>query len=146
MALEIAEKNHESGDLILIGVKGNGLPIAEKIAEYLKPYFQGQITVLELEINKKSPDTACLPANADLAGKHCILIDDVANSGKTLFHAMKPILAQGPEQLETLLLIERTHKKFPIAINYVGISVATTLEEHIEVGVEGKEVSGAWMR
>ena len=82
----------------------------------------------------------------DLRNKAVLLIDDVANSGRTMLHALKPIIDQKPSQIETLALIERTHKKYPVAINYVGLSVSTTLEEHIEVMVENGEVMGARMQ
>jgi pyrimidine operon attenuation protein/uracil phosphoribosyltransferase len=78
-------------------------------------------------------------------GKVVILVDDVANSGKTLLYALKPFLSFHPRKIQTLVLVERTHKMFPVNSDYVGLSVATTLQENIIVEVSNGEVTGAWM-
>jgi pyrimidine operon attenuation protein/uracil phosphoribosyltransferase len=69
----------------------------------------------------------------------------VANSGKTLTYALKPFLDFHPKKIETLVLVERSHKTFPVQPDYVGLSVATTIEEHIYVEVEGEEITGAYL-
>jgi pyrimidine operon attenuation protein/uracil phosphoribosyltransferase len=74
-----------------------------------------------------------------------ILIDDVASSGKTMLYALKPFLEMQPKKIETLVLVERTHKTFPVKVDYVGLSVATTLQEHIYVEVTEGEITGAYM-
>ena len=76
-------------------------------------------------------------------GTNVILIDDVANSGRTMFYALQPLLRDHPGQVETLALLERTHKQFPIELNYVGHSVSTTKDEMIVVKVNEGEVEGA---
>ena len=72
--------------------------------------------------------------------------DDVANSGKTMLYAMKPFLAFHPKKIQTLALVERTHKKYPVKTDYVGLSVATTLQEHIFVDVESDTIKGAYLQ
>jgi pyrimidine operon attenuation protein / uracil phosphoribosyltransferase len=67
----------------------------------------------------------------------------VANSGRTMLYALAPLLERYPSQIETLALVERTHKLFPVALNYVGLSVSTKEEENIEVMVDGGEVISA---
>ncbi|MEO7490269.1 MAG: phosphoribosyltransferase family protein, partial [Ferruginibacter sp.] len=81
----------------------------------------------------------------DFNGKIILLIDDVANSGKAMLYALKPFLETHPKKIQTLALVERTHKSFPIDLDYVGLSFSTTLDEHIYVEVEGTDVVGAWM-
>ena len=73
------------------------------------------------------------------------MIDDVANSGKTMLYALKPLLDQYPKKIQTLALVERTHKTFPVQVDYIGMSVSTTLDEHIYVEVEKDEITGAYM-
>ena len=145
MALEIAEKNFDKDHLIFIGIKENGVVIAKKIAAYIKEVFPGNIQLLELSLDKKKPTDISLNETVEFNGKSVVLIDDVANSGKTLLYAMKPLLYQFPAQIETLVLVERTHKKFPIDINYVGMSVSTTLEQNIIVSVKDDEVEMAYI-
>lgn len=145
MALEVAERNNETPELILIGIKENGIFIADKIAGYLKEVFNGHVEVLALSLDKKNPGEIRLNRQTDFNNKSILLVDDVANSGRTMLYALKPLLNQLPHQVETLVLVERTYKKFPIAVDYVGLSVATTREEHIVVKVEEGEVVGAWL-
>ena len=144
MALEVVEQNYSAAQLVLIGIKANGTVIAEKIRQYLKDVFNGEVIVLELSLNKKNPAIS-LDHAVDFTDKTIILIDDVANSGRTMLYALKPLLEQLPKKIQTLALVERTHKTFPVAVDYVGLSVSTTLDEHILVEVEGGEVRGAWM-
>lgn len=145
MALEIAERNEGSSEITIIGIKENGIFIANKIEEYLQPVYSGSIKTIALSINKKNPDEVILSEEVDLNNKLILLVDDVANSGRTMLYALRPLLQQRPSQIQTLALVERTHKLFPIALNYVGLSVSTTEEENIVVTVMGGEVTGATM-
>ena len=145
IALEIAERNHDKSALLLLGIKENGLVIANKIAMYLQDDFAGTIDIIEVALDKKNPGEITLSKSVDFDGASILMIDDVANSGKTMLYVLKPILEKHPKQIETVVLVERTYKKFPIAINYVGLSVATTSKQSIIVEVENGEVSGAYL-
>ncbi|HMK03605.1 MAG TPA: phosphoribosyltransferase family protein [Ferruginibacter sp.] len=145
MALQVVEQNYDAEQLVLIGIKTNGTVIAEKISGFLKEIFKGEVVVLELSMDKKKPAEIALSAKMDFTGKTILLIDDVANSGRTMLYALKPLLEQLPKKIQTLALVERTHKTFPIDVDYIGLSVSTTLDEHINVEVENNEVRGAWM-
>lgn len=142
MALQIIERNELAEELILIGIKENGIVIAHIIADFLKSASLKTISVVALEINKKLPSEIQLSLAVDVKDKTVILIDDVANSGRTMLYALQPLLAQYPTKIETLALIERTHKQFPIEVNYVGLSVSTALKENIEVLVANRIVTG----
>lgn len=145
MALEVAEENQETEEIILIGIKENGIFIAKKIKEYLHDFFKGKIMLIDLGLDKKNPGEIRLSEQIDFNDKVVLLIDDVANSGRTMLYALKPLLQKLPARIQTLALVERTHKKFPIAVDYVGLSVSTTLMENIIVEVKNGEVMGAWL-
>ncbi len=142
--MEVAERNHDKDALILVGIKENGIVIAEIIARILKDIFPGKIDILWLSMDKKHPADILLSEQKDFNSTNVILVDDVANSGRTMFYALQPLLKYHPRQVETLALLERTHKQFPIGLNYVGHSVATTRDEMIVVKVSGGEVEGAY--
>ena len=74
-----------------------------------------------------------------------IIVDDVVNSGRTLLYALKPFLIYHPKKIQTLVLVERTHKAFPVSTDFSGLSVATTVQEHIFVEVKDDLVLGAYM-
>lgn len=146
MALEVCERNYGADEIVLLGIKDNGSLIAKEIARLMAEYFEGEIIVADLFINKKEPAEIRLSTEIDLGNKVIILVDDVANSGRTMLYSLKPLLLQFPKKIQTLALVERTHKLFPIAVDYVGVSVSTTLEENIEVEIKNGKVAGAWLR
>lgn len=145
MAYEILERNPGEANIILAGIKENGVVIAKKIAFLLKGLMQSQISVHEVGLDKKKPMEITIQPEIDFNDKIVILVDDVANSGRTLLYALKPLLQFHPKKIQTLVLVERMHKAFPISSDYVGLSVGTTLQEHIVVEVEGEEISGAYL-
>src|SRR5690625_7880506 len=71
-----------------------------------------------------------------ISEKIIILVDNVSNSGRTLYYATKPLLNIIPRRLQAAVLVDRTHKLFPIHVDYVGMSLATTLKQNIEVDLE----------
>jgi pyrimidine operon attenuation protein/uracil phosphoribosyltransferase len=146
MALELAEKlSGDDAPLIIMGIRKNGDVIAAQIAGYLKQYIPNPITQLWLQMDKSHPDTIEISETLDFSGKHVLLVDDVTNSGRTLLYALKPLMNSYPLSIQTLVLVERMHNQFPVTADYVGLSVATTLQEHIQVEVENGEVLGAYM-
>ncbi len=146
IALEVIEANVGATEIVLIGIKDNGLQIAKIVAAALAQNYKGKIKVVALEINKRKPAGISLSENIDFNNKHIVLIDDVANSGKTMLYALKPLLEFYPTKISTLALVERTHKAFPIAVDFVGLSLSSTLNEHIFVEVENGEVLGAYLQ
>ena len=145
MALQVVEENYIETQLVLIGIKNHGTAIAKKISQYVKEVFTGEVLVFELSLDKKNPLEIHLNTNMDFTGKTIVLIDDVANSGRTMLYALKPLLQQLPKKIQTLALVERTHKSFPVDVDYVGFSISTTADENIKVEVENGEVTGAWL-
>lgn len=146
IALEIAEQLSEDfAPLVLIGIKDNGMVIAEKISSLLQPLLSISIELISCSLNKKHPGDISLSRELDFNGMNIIVTDDVSNSGSTLLYALKPLLNFHPKRIQTLVLVERMHKAFPIKPDYVGLSVATTLLDHIQVEVKDGEVQGAYL-
>ncbi len=143
MAYEIVEHNIEEKELILAGIKESGLIIANKIQGYLKDIFKGKIKVIGISLDKKDPKLISIPMDIDFNNKVIIITDDVANTGKTLLYALKPFLEFYPKKIQTLVLVERSHKEFPVLSNYVGLSISTGLAEKIIVETENGEILGA---
>ena len=146
MALEVLEENIDSGEIVLAGIAPNGRLIAEKIMALIQPHLTYKVLFQEIVLDKRHPETIEVNPAIDFNEKIVILIDDVANSGRTLTYAIKPYLEAYPKSIQTLVLVDRTHKKFPIQPDYVGFSLASTLEEYIDLDVEDGEIKGAWMK
>lgn len=145
MALEIAEQNAGEKDLVIAGIIGNGVVVAKSIAAELQKIVDSHVTIATIELNKKAPLEVSITPDITLQDKVIIMADDVANTGRTLFYALKPFLQVYPKKLQTLVLVERSHKLFPIQTDYAGLTIATTLQEHIAVETAGEEISGAWL-
>ena len=146
MAFEIAERNTGEDQILLAGIKENGLVIAQKLQQLLADIFKGQIEVTDITVDdKRRPGKITLNRERNFDNSVVIVVDDVANSGKTMLYALKPFLQDQPKRVQTLALVDRTHKTFPVHTDYVGYAVATTLEEHIFVEVENGQILGAWL-
>jgi len=145
MALEIAEQNAEEKELIIAGINGNGEILAQKLVEELQPFVNGTIDILTIQLNKKQPLHATLNKSIDVNDKVVIIVDDVSNSGKTLLYGLKPFIENLPKKIQTAVLVERSHKLFAIQPDYVGLTIGTTLQEHISVETANNELTGAWL-
>ena len=146
IALEIAEQLYnENNPLIIIGIEGGGMVIAQKIFLLLKPLLQIPVQIITCTLDKKNADSIVYSEEIDFNGKNVLLVDDVTNSGRTLLYALKPLLQFHPKRIQTMSLVERMHKSFPVNIDYIGLSIATTLQDHIQVEVENGEVMGAYI-
>jgi pyrimidine operon attenuation protein / uracil phosphoribosyltransferase len=145
IALEIVERiGEENPEILLLGVQKNGPAIAEKLAVVLRNHKQ-KVLVETLTIDKQTCRSVSVSGDTNYSNKSIIVVDDVSNSGKTLLYAIKPLLDQFPKRIQIAVLVERMHKQFPVTPDYVGQSVATTQENHIEVEVENGEVTGAYL-
>ena len=146
MALELAENlSGSDAALILVGVKDSGLVIANKIAVLIRPYIKNEIKIISVSLDKDLPKEVVLSENINLNDLNVVLIDDVANSGKTLLYGLKPFLSYYPRTVQTMVMVERMHKLYPVKPDYVGLSVATTLEDHIQLEESNDEVMGAYI-
>lgn len=145
MAYEIAEQNINEKELIIAGINGNGEVVAKNLIAEIKSIHPFQIQTLVIELNKKNPLEVLLNTGMELEKKTIIIVDDVANTGKTMLYALKPFLNFYPGKIQTLVLVERSHKLFPVQTDYAGLSITTTFQEHIAVETEGDEITGAWL-
>ncbi len=135
IAYQIYEVNSDEKELILAGIAVNGAVLAEKIAGVLKQISPLKIKVCTLTIDKKNPlnsITASLDAT-EYIHKSVVLVDDVLHSGSTLMYAVRHFLAVPLKQLKTVVLVDRNHKKFPVKVDFKGISLSTSLQDHVEV-------------
>lgn len=145
MALEVLEQQYRTPELLLLGIRENGFTIARMLGDYLATDYQGNLQVGSIVMDKRHPADIRMEPPIPLEGKVVILIDDVANSGRTMLYALKALLDEYPVAIQTLALVERTHKSFPVALDYVGLSLSTTPDQHIYVEVAADEITGAWM-
>lgn len=136
IAYEIYENNFEEKELLMIGVTGSGFVFAKKIADAIKSISPLKIILVELKINKDNPlkNEISLPLTGkEISGRTVILVDDVLNTGKVLMYGAKHLLDFPLKRLVTTVLVNRRHRSFPIRADYVGMTLSTTMQEHISV-------------
>lgn len=146
MALEILENNIDETGIILAGVRESGTVVAKHMQELLSEISAVKTELISITLDKREPKEVTLSKEMDFTNKVIILVDDVANSGKTLLYALKPFLAFHPKKIQMLVLVERSHNSFPVHPDYVGLSVSTTLQEHIYVEVEDGKIAGTYLQ
>ena len=146
MAYEILENNTEEKEIILAGIRESGSVVARVIQKMLGEISSIKTELITVTLDKKKPVEVSLSKKVDFNNKIIILTDDVSNSGKTLLYALKPFIEYHPKKIQILVLVERTHTSFPVRPDYVGLSIATTIQEHIFVEVKDDSISGAYLQ
>ena len=149
LAFQILENKFAVKQLIFIGVNSNGLAFAKLLQQQYDKISENASVLATLTINPSDPleDEIVLVSEVkNLKSKHLIIVDDVANTGRTIFYALKPILNYLPKCVEVAVLIDRKHKMFPIKVDYVGLSLATTLKENIVVDIKKKGNKSAFLQ
>ncbi|PQJ78148.1 phosphoribosyltransferase family protein [Polaribacter porphyrae] len=135
IAYQIYESNSNESEVIIAGIVGNGFILAQKIAKTLKEISNLKITLCEVIINKKKPlepITTSININ-DYKNKSLVLVDDVLNSGTTLMYGVKHFLDVPLNKFKTAVLVNRNHKKYPIKADFKGVSLSTSIKEHVQV-------------
>ena len=135
IAYQIYEFNYSEKEIIFIAIEKQGVILAERIKPILEDISGIKVTLISLKINKKSPlNNPKLNGSGEiLNGKSVILIDDVLNSGRTLIYGARHILEYSVKNLTTVVLVNRLHRKFPIKADFVGLTLSTTIQDHIAV-------------
>ena len=139
IAYQIYESNVDQQEVILAGIESNGYLLAKKIKSNLDKISDLKSTLCKVIIDKRQPlsDIKTSLAVDDYANKSVVLIDDVLNSGSTLIYGVKHFLNVPLKQFKTVVLVNRNHKKYPVKADFKGISLSTSLHEHVEVILEG---------
>jgi len=140
IAYQILESNSNEKEVIIVGIVGNGLLFAKEIVRDLNQISDIKTTLCEIVINKKNPlDTVSTTlSEEDYKNKSIVLVDDVLNSGATLIYAVKHFLNVPLKRFKTAVLVNRNHKKYPVKADFKGISLSTSIKEHVEVVFDGK--------
>lgn len=144
IAFQIIEEYYEDKELLIVGVSKNGFLLAEKIAKLVqRDLSKSKINLMELSINKRKPlkENVTISPNQSFGNKKVILVDDVLNSGKTLMHAASYIVSKDIKKMNTVVLVDRRHRNFPIKADWVGLTLSTTIQEHINVEILKNDIS-----
>lgn len=138
IAYQIYETFVEEDEIVLAGIANNGFIFAQKIADQLAEIADFKVVLCEVKIDKQNPLVpiiTSIPAS-QYQNKSVVLIDDVLNSGTTLIYGVKHFLEVPLKKFKTAVLVDRNHKKYPVKADFKGLSLSTSLLEHIQVVFE----------
>jgi pyrimidine operon attenuation protein/uracil phosphoribosyltransferase len=136
IAYQIFEANVDEREIIIAGIDGGGLKFAKKIQHVLEAITDAKISLCSVTMNKANPLKKAIITSipeAEYENKSVVLVDDVLNSGTTLIYGVHHFLKTPLKQLKTAVLVNRNHKKYPVKADYKGISLSTSLQEHVHV-------------
>lgn len=138
ISYQIFETFVDEKEVIIAGIANSGFTFAEKIVAELKNISDLNVKLCEVKINKQNPQdtitTSLTPE--EYQNKGLVLVDDVLNSGTTLIYGVKHFLAVPLRKFKTAVLVDRNHKKYPVKADFKGLSLSTSLQEHIQVVFE----------
>lgn len=141
IAYQIYEANVEEKEIIIAGIDGGGLQFAKKIQQVLQTITDAEVKLCKVQMDKTNPVKSGVNtsiAEKDYKDKSVVLVDDVLNSGTTLIYGVHHFLKVPLKQLKTAVLVNRNHKKYPVKADYKGISLSTSLQEHVHVKFAAK--------
>lgn len=135
IAYQIYESNVNESQIILAGIAANGFELAKKLQTELERISDLQVDLCHVKINKKKPlekvETSLTPEQYQ--NRSFVLVDDVLNSGTTLIYGVRHFLDVPLKQFRTAVLVDRSHKKYPVKADFKGISLSTSLSEMVQV-------------
>ncbi len=140
IAFQIYESNVNETEVVLAGIDSNGYILAKQLKTVLQNISDIKPILCKVSIDKKQPwePIKTSVTAADYKNKSLVLIDDVLNSGTTLIYGVKHFLDVPLKQFKTAVLINRNHKKYPVKADFKGLSLSTSLHEHVSVLLDGK--------
>ena len=140
IAYQIYESNVDENEVVIAGIKENGFTFAKKLKTEVEKISPLSVVLCEVHIDKKEPlnpiKTSLKPEA--YTGKSVLLVDDVLHSGTTLIYGVRHFLQVPLKQFKTAVLVDRNHKKYPVKADFKGISLSTSIKEHIDVVFDKK--------
>ncbi len=142
IAYHIFESNVDEKKIIVAGIEGGGLKFARKIKTVLEDITEAEIVLCKVSLDKKNPLTSGVETSlteAEYKDESVVLVDDVLNSGSTLIYGVHHFIKTPLKRLKTAVLVNRNHKRYPVKADFKGISLSTSLQEHVEVVFKSRQ-------
>jgi len=140
IAYQIYESNVDEKEIVIAGIADNGYIFAQRLKDILEQVSDIKVVLCKVSMDKKAPQNTVETSlkASDYKNKSLVLADDVLHSGTALIYGIKHFLDEPLTQFKTAVLVNRNHKKYPVKADFKGISLSTSLNEHVVVKF-GKE-------
>ena len=139
ISLEILEDNIDQKKLIFFGETKNGKIIAKKIIALIKKYSKIDLELIGVEIVLNSKNVFKFDKSFRVNNRSVIIVSDVSQSAKTLQLIISSLMSQNPFKIKTAVMVNRDHSLFPVKINFSGLNLSTSVNEHVDVSVNKDE-------
>ncbi|WP_010522907.1 phosphoribosyltransferase family protein [Aquimarina agarivorans] len=135
IAYQIYETNVNESEVILAGIADKGYILAERLQKELHSISDLKIQLCKITMNKLTPFGTIKTSlsEAEYSNKSIVLVDDVLNTGTSLIYGVNHFLTVPLKRFKTAVLVNRNHKKYPVKADFKGVSLSTSLNDHIEV-------------
>ena len=142
ISYQIVETNMKNSKLIIAGIEPHGYKIAKELQKITDSISKLDVQLCKVTIDKEKPrNPVKISLNeSDYTNKSIVLVDDVLNSGSTLIYGVKHFLNVELKQFKTAVLVNRNHKKFPVKADFKGISLSTSMQNHVKVEFKGSNI------
>lgn len=148
IAYQIYENNFEEENIVFAGINGEGYFFAQLLRQEYQKISNFTPKLIHIVFDKKQPLESQIQLDCQIQevnNQVVILVDDVLYTGRTLAYGLKPFLEISVKKIQTAVIVNRSHTNFPIAANYVGYALATTLNEYVDVVLKDKEQMGVYI-
>ena len=149
IAFQIYENNFDEQAVVLAGIAGEGYVFAERLHDELRQIAPFSLTLLKISLDKSQFTQPTIQLDApltDLTDKVVVVLDDVLYTGRTLAFCLQPFLSVLVRKLQVAVLVDRNHPRYPVAADYKGYELSTTLTEHVDVILSDEERAGIYLR
>lgn len=144
IAWQIFEEYQNQEQVIIAGIANSGYALASLIYEEYTAIADVPAELIKVSLHKENPlehPVEVYPADFCLEHKNVVLVDDVLHSGKTLIYGVKYLLEQNIHALTTAVLVDRNHKRYPVKVDFKGLSLSTSLKDHVKVHIQQEPYS-----
>ncbi|GAB3952256.1 phosphoribosyltransferase domain-containing protein [Spirosoma harenae] len=148
IAFQIYENNFEETAVLLAGISGEGYVLAQALARELQTIAPFSVDLISLQLDKSQKAQPTVYHDcpvADFIDKVIVVVDDVLYTGRTLAFSLQPFLSVPIRKLQVAVLVDRNHPRYPVAADYKGYELSTTLTEHVEVVLSDQERVGVYL-
>lgn len=144
MAWQLFEEYQDQEEVVIAGIADSGYQLARLIHAQYQALADVQAHLVQMQLHKKEPlanEVHLSPADFSLDQKNVVLVDDVLHSGKTLIYGVKYLLRYNLRSLTTAVLVDRNHKRYPVKVDFKGLSLSTSLQDHVSVNIDAAPYS-----
>lgn len=149
IAFQIYENNFEESTLLLAGIAGEGYILAQALARELQAIAPFSVNLIQLNFDKTQAAQPLVKVNqpaASYTDAVVIVVDDVLYTGRTLAFSLQPFLSVSIRKLQVAVLVDRNHPRYPVAADYKGYELSTTLTEHVDVVLSDEKRMGVYLK